>query len=176
MNAMDGGPYEWRRRVRRGALAALLCAGPLAPGAGAQEPAERERSADERAVLETVQRLFDGMRANDAEMVRSVFAEGAVLIGTEREDRPATRISPVDGFVQAVGNATAVWDEPFWDPVIHIQDHLATVWTKYAFYLDGTFSHCGVDALILARSDQGWKIAALADTRARENCELPPDR
>lgn len=135
----------------------------------------QDRAEDERAVLATLERLFDAMRANDLEMARSVFAENAVLISTEANDgAPATRVMPVEGFLQAIGNATAEWDEPFWDPVVQIQDHLATIWTKYAFYLDGTFSHCGVDAVILARGADGWKIAALADSRERENCELPP--
>ncbi len=160
--------------VALGLLAgAALAATVRPPGVAAQQPS------DEEAVLAVVQRLFDGMRANDGEMVRSVFADGAVLIGTEgREGEPSTRVSPVTGFVDAVARATESWDEPFWDPVVHVRDHLATVWTKYAFYLGGEqFSHCGVDAFILARSpDDGWKIAALADSRQTEGCELPPDR
>ncbi len=147
-------------------------------GLGSQTPAHAQQaSADEAAVLATVQRLFDGMRANDGEMVRSVFAEGAVLISTEGSaGEPSTRVAPVTGFIDAVASATAEWDEPFWDPVVQVQDHLATVWTKYAFYLGGEFTHCGVDALILTRSDDGWKIAALADTREHEHCELPSGR
>ena len=137
----------------------------------------QQASADEAAVLATVQRLFDGMRANDGEMVRSVFADGAVLIRTEGgAGEPSTAVAPATGFINMVASATAELDEPFWDPVVQVQDHLATVWTKYAFYLDGEFTHCGVDALILARSDDGWKIAAIADTRESENCELPPGR
>ncbi len=132
---------------------------------------------DEEAVLAVLERLFDGMRANDGDMVRSVFADGAVMIRTEAPDgEPSTHIGSVAGFIDAVSTATAEWDEPFWDPVVHVQDHVATVWTKYAFYVDGSFSHCGVDTVILARSLDGWKIAALADTRETENCELPPGR
>jgi len=143
-------------------------------GVLAQSPAE-----DQQAVLATLERLFDAMRTNDGDLARSVFAEGAVLISTEDPDgEPATRVSPVTGFIQAIDGATAEWDEPFWDPVVHVHDHLATIWTKYAFYLDGSFSHCGLDAVILARSTEGWKITALADTRNRnkQDCEDPPGR
>jgi hypothetical protein len=132
---------------------------------------------EEAAVLAVVDRLFDGMRQNDGDIVRSVFVDGASLISTEgRDGSPQTRFTPSDGFAEAVGGATVPWDEPYWDPVVQIHDHLATVWIKYAFYLDGAFSHCGVDALILTRTSEGWKIAALADTRESDNCELPPDR
>jgi hypothetical protein len=166
-------PYRSRRSGRVLLLAAVLG---VAAGRAPLE-AQAGGEADRQAVIATLERLFEGMRTNDGEMVRSVFADGAVLISTEgRDGQPATRINPATGFVDAVANATGEWDEPFWDPVIQIQDHIATVWTKYAFYLDGEFSHCGVDALILARGSDGWKIAALGDSRERENCELPPGR
>ncbi len=132
---------------------------------------------DEAAVLATLERLFDGMRANDGAMVQSAFAEGAVMIRTGTSGgQPSTNVGPVTGFIAAVGAATEEWDEPFWDPVVQLKDNLATVWTKYAFYRAGTFSHCGVDAFILTRGADGWKISAIADTQERENCELPPGR
>lgn len=136
-----------------------------------------QASDDEAAVLAVIDRLFDAMRANDGEAVRSVFVDGAYLIGTEAQDgSPQTNYIASGDFARMVGNATQEFDEPYWDPVVQMHDHLATVWVKYAFYLGEDFSHCGVDAFILTRTLDGWKIAALADTRERDNCELPPDR
>lgn len=153
-----------------GALIALALAAPPERLA-AQDGADRER------VLAVIDRLFEGMRTNEGDVVASVFVDGAVLISTEdREGNPAPRVMPVTGFVDAVRNATIPWDEPYWDPVVHIEDHLATAWVRYAFYAGDEFSHCGVDTFILARSGESWKIAALADTRQREDCEMPPGR
>lgn len=151
---------------------AVLAAATLAAPARAQQG-----GGDEGAVLAVVQRLFQGMRRADAALVRSTFVEGARLIGTaDREGDPAVRFLPADSFAAAAGNATQEWDEQFWDPVVQIRDHLATVWGKYAFYLDGEFHHCGVDAFTLARTADGWKIVSIADTRQTEGCELPPGR
>ena len=36
---------------------------------------------------------------------------------------------------------------------------IATVWTPYDFWIDGKFSHCGIDAFDLVKTDEGWKIA-----------------
>jgi hypothetical protein len=44
------------------------------------------------------------------------------------------------------------------------------VWTRYAFYAGEQFSHCGVDAIQLGWTVDGWRIVALADTRRREGC------
>ena len=135
---------------------------------------------DHAAVMATVEQLFDGMRANDSEMVLDAFHPDAVLISTERgrTGEAAPSLSSIGGFAEAVGNSDQAWDEPIWDEIVHVQDHLASVWVKYAFYLGGTeFSHCGVDAFILARDEEGaWKILALADSRQFEDCEMPPGR
>ncbi len=163
-----------RSTILRICAAALFLCATLPVTAKAQE----DTSADEAAVIATIQRLFDGMRANDGDMVRSTLADGATLIRTEgRNGAPATSIDGFEGFVNSIASAEQPLDEVFWDYVVQVQDHLATVWTKYAFYFGETFSHCGYDAFILARSGDGdWKIAAIADTRESEHCELPPDR
>lgn len=189
-----------RRTVRRNGgllLAAALGAAALvgAPGTGSAQQHERHAERPEghgahdghvmahgpeedvQAVLAVVQRLFDGMRANDGAMVRSTFAEGALLISTEdRTGAPAVRYIPVERFADAVDAATTPWDEPIWDTMVHVQEHLAMVWTKYAFYLGEELRHCGVDAFLLGRTPDGWKITALSDTRQTEGCETPPGR
>ncbi len=149
------------KRIVSIAAALLASAAPLAA-----------QGADERAVLDVVQRLFDGMRTADSVLVRSVFHPDARLISTGmRNGEPAVGVIPIDGFVQAVGGAEAVWDEKIFDPQVRIDGNLAQVWTEYTFHAGERFSHCGVDAFLLARTTDGWKIASLADTRRREGCE-----
>lgn len=139
--------------------------------------AQQDMEGDREAVLEVVRRLFDGMRARDSAAVRAVFHAEARLVATgEQDGAPSIRVVPADAFVAAIGSGDEEWDEPFWDSVVQIEDNLATVWTKYAFYRAGEFSHCGVDTFLLARTEDGWRIVSVADTRQREGCELPPDR
>jgi hypothetical protein len=44
----------------------------------------------------------------------------------------------------------------------------------YSFYLGDKFSHCGVDAFLLARDGTEWKVVSLADTRRRQGCPDQP--
>jgi hypothetical protein len=152
-------------------LAAVLtlAATPLA----AQSP-----SPDEREVMAVVLRLFDGMRAGDSAMVRSAFDPGARMATAvvRPTGEPAYRFDPdaVDGFAKAVGTPhDKVWDEKLWDVKVLVDRNLATVWTRYAFFLGTDFSHCGVDTFTLGKGAEGWKIIFLADTRQREGCQLP---
>jgi hypothetical protein len=129
-------------------------------------------------VLAVVRRLFDGMRAGDSAMVRSVFDVHARLVSAGiRDGQPYARVTTAEEFIAAVGRPhDAVWDERIWDTEVRVDGNLASVWTKYAFYLGERFSHCGVDAFHLVRGAEGWKIVDLADTRRQEGCDTLPSR
>ena len=57
------------------------------------------------------------------------------------------------------------------DAEVRIDGDLATVWIPFAFYLGEDFSHCGINAVQLARLDARWQIIHIADTRRRTNCD-----
>jgi reactive intermediate/imine deaminase len=133
----------------------------------------RAQAADDRAaVMAVVKRLFDGMRAGDSAMVRSTLHPNAQLAtALIRDGKPVVQIDDLNQFIRAIGTPRKeVWDERISNERVEIDGPLASVWTDYSFYVDDTFSHCGVDAFQLARSDGGWRIMALADTRRRQGC------
>jgi imidazolonepropionase-like amidohydrolase len=127
---------------------------------------------DEReAVLAVVQRLWDGMRTRDTAVVRLVFDSAAALTRVSTRDGDArVQVTPVSGFIEALGRATEAWNERMFAPEVRIDGSLATVWTEYDFHLGSQFSHCGVDAFQLLKTSAGWKIVALSDTARREGC------
>jgi hypothetical protein len=51
-----------------------------------------------------------------------------------------------------------------------VDGNLAMVWAYYEFDTGDKFSHCGVDSFQLGRTDAGWKILLLADSRRRPGC------
>lgn len=155
-------------RLAFAALVLLLSATP----ASSQDHAELEV----RAVID---RLFDGMRAGDSTVVRSVFAPGARLVssGNRPDGTPFMQASAIDGFVNAVGTPhDQVWNEKIWDVEIDVRDNFASAWMEYAFFLDEEFSHCGINHFQFVRQADGeWKAVALSDTRERDTCELDDD-
>ena len=144
------------------ALSALLLTTMIVPLA-AQDPATSEQE-----VRQTVTRLFDAMRARDTAALRAVFDSNARLVTTfNRNGIPVTDATPANDFIRVVATAAPgqLLDERISDTEIDVEDNLASVWTKYKFYVGTQFSHCGVDAMQLAKTTEGWKIIALADTR-----------
>ena len=46
-------------------------------------------------------------------------------------------------------------------PEVRVSGLVAMVWLPYDFYLDGKWSHCGVDVFTLLKSQEGWRIATM---------------
>jgi uncharacterized protein (TIGR02246 family) len=152
-------------------LALLLAAPAVTPPAHAQAPSEAEA-----AVMEVVNRLFDGMRARSGEMVASVFHPQARMVttGTEPDGSPRVQVQDIEAFVTAVGQGGVPWNEPLFATDVRVDGNLAHVWTFYRFYAAERFSHCGYNSIELVRADDVWRIISLTDTRRTDRCE-PPD-
>jgi len=129
------------------------------------------QSDEEARVRAVIDRLFDGMRAGDSTMVRSVLHEESLMA---RAGSQGVNIGSTDRFVEAVGTPhEEIWDERIWDVYIQIDGRLASAWMEFAFFLGDTMSHCGVNSMQLYQTDEGWKIIYLADTNRPPICEPP---
>ncbi len=86
-------------------------------------------------------------------------------------------ISTRDDLIRRLESSKAPLIERMFDPEVRISGDLAMVWTPYDFYIGDEFSHCGADALTLARSTaNSWTIIALSWTRLQPpRCALHPD-
>ncbi|HVB38256.1 MAG TPA: nuclear transport factor 2 family protein [Vicinamibacterales bacterium] len=146
--------------------ATLLVVFLMVPSALSAQAAEKD------AVLATVNKLFDGMRTRNAPLLLSAFDESARLVRVgERNGVPAVTLLPLDRFADAVVGAKPgeVWDERLSDPEVRIDGNLAQVWSDYTFHLSGTLHHCGIDAFMLLKVGDTWKITQIADTE-RKDC------
>jgi hypothetical protein len=130
-------------------------------------------AADEAAIRAVITQLFDGMRARDSVMISGTFAPGVRLVSAGTR-KGTLMIDPIgaDEFAGVVAKATGPrWDERITSMSMQFDASLAAVWAPYEFWLGDKFSHCGVDAIHLARLPEGWKIIALSDTQRREGCD-----
>ena len=157
-------------RALLAALALPLLAGGRALGA---QPA-RDDSADS-AVVATVQRLFDAMARRDTATLRALLVPGArfTSLPTDRVV-PAPRVQGDSAFLRTFAAGTERLLERMWQPVVHVEGPLATLWAPYDFHVDGKRSHCGVDAVTLLRGDAGWRVTGITYTVQRAGCAPSP--
>ncbi len=144
-------------------LALIAAASPALPAAD---------SGEEKAIVAAIQKVFDGMAAHDAGMIRSAVTDDARLTRV-RGDQPAAGTS-IDQFLHAIEGNQARLLERMWEPKIMVSGRLAAVWAPYDFHSDGKLTHCGIDSFLLVRGADGWKITSIAYTVVTEACAPSP--
>ncbi|PTB95987.1 hypothetical protein C9994_09375 [Marivirga lumbricoides] len=137
----------------------------------------QNKKADSLSIMTIITDVFDGMRTSDTSLMIRHFHEDAIMqsIGSNKDG--TNKLSPTslpEGWFNAVAQPKAqIWDERTWNYQLQFDDKLATVWMDYAFYIDKSLSHCGVNSFTLAKIDNVWKIIYIIDTRNRDNCKPP---
>ena len=137
------------------------------------QPAQKED--DKAAVVATVQKFFDTMASRDFEAARTVLMpEGRLFAVREQDGQPAARASSIEEYLKCLPARKAEYRERMWNPEVRVHGPIASVWTPYDFWVDGKFSHCGVDVFDLVKTPEGWKISGGAYTVERTGCAPSP--
>lgn len=155
--------------MRRGLVCALALA--VLPSMSV-----RAQDSDRALVIAAVQSFFDAMEKADADLARRILMPDARFFSAaERDGKMTVRPSDGDAFVASFSNPNRGKAlERMWDPEVRVQGAIAQLWTRYDFHSNGTFSHCGVDAFNLVKTDEGWKIASAMWTMERTGCAASP--
>ena len=136
--------------------AAIVACAVVVTTASAQQPADAER----QAVLAVVQTFFDGMAARDVNRLSPILMpEGRFYAMDERDGKRSMRTFTNAEYLKGLPGQKQSVRERMWNPEVRIRGSIASVWTPYDFWRDGSFSHCGVDAFDLIRIDGQWRIA-----------------
>ena len=90
-----------------------------------------------------------------------------------KEGQDILKQDDVAGFIKVIGSKRPVlekWEERISSYNVQVDGNMANAWTTYEFWLDGKFSHCGVNSFQLFHDNGTWKIIYLIDTRRRAGC------
>lgn len=132
---------------------------------------------EETAVVEVINKFFKAMELGDSAMLHSTMLDPMTSATIYRDKTGSMQIhrdTSAIGFLIQVGTPhKEVWHEEIWNNKGQIDGDFAQLWCDYAFYVDKTFSHCGVDAFQLVKQKDGWKVFHIADTRRRQGCNIP---
>jgi len=147
---------------------------------GLQSGSASADSSEREAILSVMDKVFAAVQSGRPEDWRSIqLAEGNTLSfranpnGQAKE--PEMRMSNNDAFVANLApdghEYIERWTE---EPTVLIRGPIAVVWGEYEFWMDGEFSHCGVDSIDLVKVDGEWKVANFMWTVEKEDCPTAP--
>lgn len=116
--------------------------------------------AEHEAVLKTMQTFFDTMAAKDVEGARRILQpQGRFHAIRVRDGKPDVRAFSNEEYFADLQASKQKMRERIWNPEVKVNGLIATLWAPYDFWLDGKYSHCGVDQFDFIKTEEGWKIA-----------------
>ena len=126
----------------------------------------------EAAVLAVVQRLFDGMAARDAAVLRAVMLPDGRYFSVRADNKIGGGTN--SEFIERIAASKENLLERMWNPRVMIHGSIASVWAPYDFHRNRKFNHCGVDSFQLLKTTEGWKIATITYTVETTGCQPSP--
>ncbi len=128
----------------------------------------------EQEVKQVVEAFFDGFHKQDSLAMKSLVTDDVVLQTTARNKQGKT-LFKTEKFDKLIRSITSIPDsisfqEKLTSFSIQVDRTMANAWVGYEFWLNGKFSHCGINSFQLVNFDGDWKIIYLIDTRGRAGC------
>jgi len=124
---------------------------------------------DESDVLAIADKALDRISAEDTIGLTDLMLEETVLFSSAVHDGEY-RVRARTYLEERGMKLDQDLEERGFNPVVMVAGPIAMVWYPYDFYLDGEWSHCGVDIFNLVRTNDGWRIASMT-----WSAEQPPD-
>ena len=141
------------------------------------KPVSAQSSADERAILDTVDQFFTALAERDRGLLASITVQGSLNISTSESSSGDQRVR-IQNYTQLLNNLGGgegpALLERYWDPTVLVQRDIAVFWAPYDFHVDGEFSHCGIDSFQLIKREGKWLLTNLSWTVERTGCEPSP--
>jgi hypothetical protein len=159
--------------IRRGVASWLVLAAAVI---GSVSPAAAQAPADDRAqVLAVADSALAAISRNDFVAFTDLMLDSAVSFSAGERDGKAWTSFRTRAQERAT-KSDRMFTERGFDPQVMVSGPLATVWLPYDFYLDGAWSHCGVDVFTMLKTEAGWRIATIAwSVQQPPACKAHPD-
>jgi hypothetical protein len=150
-------------------LCVLLSWSPT-PAFGQESPTVEEGEVAQVAVA-----FLAALSVADTTALARLLAPQAMIHSVRGGEGEATlRAVNREAFLTSLGGEEQVLLERMWDPKVMVQDRVAMVWTPYDFYLNGAFSHCGIDVFTLLKGEEGWQVTGITYNVLQEGCPPSP--
>ena len=124
----------------------------------------QQKSSDEDQIKAVISKTFSAMKSVDSVALKSCFTSNAMLhISQVKPEGNTLREVPAAKFIQNVmSRKPGDMDERVlsWGPIL-IDHEMATAWVPYEFYLNGKYTHKGVDVFLLVKTGDEFKIQTL---------------
>jgi ketosteroid isomerase-like protein len=138
-------------------------------------PVFGQDGAEQKAALAVAEAALAAITRGDTTALTDLMLPEAVMFPTSTRDG-VTRYRLRTRAEQRAATTKSKVTERGFRPDVRVNGPLAMVWFPYDLYVDGKWSHCGVDVFTLIRTDGQWRIATMSWSAEQPPvCEKHPD-
>lgn len=130
---------------------------------------ERDSSLTQKGPDFMVQAFFKALNAKDTSALRTLLLP-EVELSTVKESGALETIS-LQTFLEQLGEIRLPIEERTSVDQLRSTDLMAQAWMPYRFYLNGAYTHCGINHIFLIRRGARWWIKQIIDTR-HKHCAI----
>ncbi len=121
-------------------------------------------------VKNVIETFFQGFHAKDSIVMKSVCSDKLILQSIISNVKGTKLINENSkDFYRSIATipVATLFEEKLLDYTIQVDGAMAHVWTPYEFFINGKFSHRGVNAFTMYKENENWKIVYIIDTRRK---------
>jgi len=126
------------------------------------------------AVREVVEGFFKAFHQKDSVGMKQFVGDDVLLqtTGKNKEGKTQFKSQPIAALFKSIVSIpdSIQFEEKLTSMNIQIDRTMANAWVGYEFWLNGKFSHCGINSFQMVDFDGEWKIIYLIDTRGKKGC------
>lgn len=124
---------------------------------------------DKKEILAVIDQFMVAVNTKDKSIFNRILYKGInrIVTNIDKEGMGSTTVIDNDQSISLRMNpkTSEQFRERYWDAKVITDGYIASVWAPYDFYLNGSFSHCGVDLFYLVKTNNKWEIAHFGYTR-----------
>ena len=125
--------------------------------------------------LATAAAALEAISQEDMVALTDLMIEEAVIVPVRERDGATTYAVRTRAEERSRPMRSDIMERGF-DAEVRIAGPMAMVWLPYDLYIDGEWSHCGVDVFTLLRIEGRWRIATMAwSVEQPPACKRHPD-
>ncbi|MCK0159767.1 nuclear transport factor 2 family protein [Allomuricauda sp. F6463D] len=128
----------------------------------------------ENQIKQVIETFFDGFHKQDSTIIKATVTDEIVLQTTSigEEGKTLFRTEEFSKFLKSIVGIpkSTSFEEKLTSFSIQVDRTMANAWVGYEFWMNGEFSHCGINSFQLINFDGEWKIIYLIDTRGKDGC------
>jgi hypothetical protein len=130
---------------------------------------------DRQVLIDLTQNYFNAVGARDIDSLQKILLPKAHFIYRNGEEVDSTIGSTSSvRLLEILTSSKAELFERMHEPTVLIQGDIGIVWTRYDFYENKQFSHCGTDVFTFLKTKEGWKMASGSWSTEKKSCKAPP--